>query len=387
LPVAGGRRKLSPKPMIQALQINHYRNHVGTRFEFGRFTLLAGPNGVGKSNVLRCLARFDREGEPSAFAHQSVDNLDDEDLILTVASGGRIWKAATSNWSSEHADSIVYTCEDRSIYREQVVEAWTEAINPSASLSPAVLSQFFYLKPQLNHLSSPHFSDSAKPALRSDGLGLASVLAYLMTSAPERFAAIQAALKDVVPQVVRIRAAREMVEVPELQTVTVKSREIAYTETREMPGDALLFDMKNAEGLTAREVSDGTLVVLALLTAIHQEPQPRVLLIDDIETGLHPAAQESLMKQIRRLLDQIPELQVVATTHSPFVIDQCSPDEVWLLSSDAKGHCHAAQMSRHPQADAALKILTTGEFWTAEGEEWVLPREEAPKPAAPAHAG
>jgi len=183
---------------------------------------------------------------------------------------------------------------------------------------------------------------------------------------------------------------REMVEIPELQTVTVKSREIAYSETRQVPGDALVFDMKNAEGLSARDVSDGTLIVLALLTAIHQEPQPRVLLLDDIETGLHPAAQESLMDQLRQLLDQIPELQIVATTHSPFIIDKCSPEEVWLLSPDAQGQCHAARMSEHPRAEDALKVLTTGEFWSAEGEEWVLSKTKKKKESkapAPANAG
>jgi len=96
------------------------------------------------------------------------------------------------------------------------------------------------------------------------------------------------------------------------------------------------------------------------------------------------------MDQLRQLLDQIPELQIVATTHSPFIIDKCSPEEVWLLSPDAQGQCHAARMSEHPQAEDALKVLTTGEFWSAEGEEWVLSKTKKKKESkapAPANAG
>ena len=372
--------------MIQSLQINHFRNHVGTKFEFGRFTLLAGPNGVGKSNVLRCLNSF----QCNVFQahHNSELETDSSDFFTVVTdSNSNRFVAVGSN------GFVSFRLEDREGY-DVSVDPLDFDLEPKLkkgqSFPSGRLSRVFYLKPELPNLSSPHYSESAKPTLHSSGLGLASVLAYLMTSAPEHFARIQAALKEIVPQVVRIRAVREMVEIPELQTVTVKSREIAYSEKRQVPGDALVFDMKNAEGLSARDVSDGTLIVLALLTAIHQEPQPRVLLLDDIETGLHPAAQESLMDQLRHLLDQIPDLQIVATSHSPFIIDKCSPDEVWLLSPDEQGQCHAARMSEHPQAKDALKVLTTGEFWSAEGEEWVLskkPKRKASKAAAPANAG
>lgn len=375
--------------MIQSLQINHFRNHVGTRFEFGRFTLLAGPNGVGKSNVLRCLMCFGRDFELTQFEHLIGNDFESEDFVISIRSKGLDWVASTRPPSADSKQWIYYKCKDSSNYIEEDWGVGDVFVRPLTNLSPSTFSGFFYLKPELPNLSSPHYSESAHPTLHSSGLGLASVLAYLMTSAPERFARIQDALREIVPQVVRIRAMREMVEIPELQTVTVKSREIAYTEKRQVPGDALVFDMKNAEGLSARDVSDGTLIVLALLTAIHQEPQPRVLLLDDIETGLHPAAQESLMGQLRHLLDQIPDLQIVATTHSPFIIDQCSPEEVWLLSPDREGQCHAARMSDHPRAKEALKVLTTGEFWSAEGEEWVLekkPKKKSSK-AASANAG
>lgn len=372
--------------MIQSLQINHFRNHVGTRFEFGRFTLLAGPNGVGKSNVLRCLSAF----LCNVFQADHDSDLDTDlfDFFTVVVDPNSNRFVAVNSHGT-----IYFRLEDRdgyTIVRDPLDDYDFVRLKDDQRFPFGSLSHVFYLKPELPHLSAPHYSESAHPTLHSSGLGLASVLAYLMTSAPERFARIQDALKEIVPQVVRIRAVREMVEIPELQTVTVKSREIAYSETRQVPGDALVFDMKNAEGLSARDVSDGTLVVLALLTAIHQEPQPRILLLDDIETGLHPAAQESLMDQLRQLLDQTPELQIVATTHSPFIIDKCSPDEVWLLSPDEKGQCHAARMSDHPQAEDALRILTTGEFWSAEGEEWVLSKKakkKVSKSAAPANAG
>lgn len=66
-----------------------------------------------------------------------------------------------------------------------------------------------------------------------------------------------------------------------------------------------------------------------------------------------------------------PGLQIIAATHSPYVLNECSPEEIILMSPDREGYCVAKRLSDHPDSERMLKVLTTGEFWSAEGEGWV----------------
>jgi predicted ATP-binding protein involved in virulence len=122
-------------------------------------------------------------------------------------------------------------------------------------------------------------------------------------------------------------------------------------------------------------MSEGTLLVTALLTALMDTTSsegPQTLLIDDIDQGLHPKAQRDLVGLLRRIQEERKDLQIICTTHSPYVIDEMKAEEVILLHTDDEGIARAKKLSEHPDAERALQVLTTGEFWSAEGEDWVL---------------
>jgi hypothetical protein len=75
---------------------------------------------------------------------------------------------------------------------------------------------------------------------------------------------------------------------------------------------------------------------------------------------------------LRAIQKQQSPLQIVFTTHSPYIVDELAPEETWLLNTDADGVAHARRLSEHPDAEKSLQVLTTGEFWSAEGEGWVV---------------
>jgi len=60
------------------------------------------------------------------------------------------------------------------------------------------------------------------------------------------------------------------------------------------------FNMINGKGLKARQVSEGTLLTLGLLPAIHAENKPGVLLLDDPDRGLHPKAPSGVDRFVAR---------------------------------------------------------------------------------------
>ena len=64
------------------------------------------------------------------------------------------------------------------------------------------------------------------------------------------------------------------------------------------------------------------------------QEKPAILLIDEIENHLHPTWQRRV---IPALLDHFPNLQIFATTHSPFVVAGLKSGQVHLLNRDENG--------------------------------------------------
>ncbi len=102
-------------------------------------------------------------------------------------------------------------------------------------------------------------------------------------------------------------------------------------------------DNISGELLYAGALSSGTqgtllwIWALALKMAHHYdwqegwEKKPAILLIDEIENHLHPTWQRRV---IPALLDHFPNLQIFATTHSPFVVAGLKAGQVHLLKRD-----------------------------------------------------
>jgi predicted ATPase len=87
---------------------------------------------------------------------------------------------------------------------------------------------------------------------------------------------------------------------------------------------------------TQSEVSDGSLIMLALLAAFAQPQPPDILAIDEIERGLHPY----LLQQVVALCRDLAAgklgrpVQVLAATHSPHLLDFLEPHEVRFVTRD-----------------------------------------------------
>ncbi len=86
-----------------------------------------------------------------------------------------------------------------------------------------------------------------------------------------------------------------------------------------------------------KEVSDGTMLILAMLVILHQSPPVDLLLIEEPERGVHPF----LLGQLIGLLRQVSAgelvsrpVQVLMATHSAEVLDHVQPEEVRFLKRD-----------------------------------------------------
>ena len=70
----------------------------------------------------------------------------------------------------------------------------------------------------------------------------------------------------------------------------------------------------------ARGMSDGTLRFLAIVTALLTRPEKSLLVIEEVDNGLHPSRANLLLEMLRQLGEE-RGIDVVVTTHNPTLLD------------------------------------------------------------------
>lgn len=230
----------------------------------------------------------------------------------------------------------------------------------------AALGSAMMLRLDANKLAMPSYLGSVDADVEPDGYGLASTIAQLMTYERERFSTLEQSLIELIPSVHSIRVRRVEIADPKPSTSTARNN-----KPQKVLGDELVLDMRSGRELPASALSEGTLILLGLLSFLTEREPPRLLLIDDLDCSLHPRAQTQLIDLLRKTLDQHPDLQIVATSHSPYLIDELNDDEVWVLNLRDDGTV-AACLADHPDAERFRGVLRTGELLSAVGEDWVI---------------
>ena len=344
--------------MIEQITLENIKSHRRTCLELRPLTVLVGPNAAGKSSVLEAL-RVACWGDGmglEAMVRYGSDRPPKVELLGEV--NGRKWQ-----YSGDPS------ARGLSSFRAPILAPST----PEGWRHGAIHLQFV-----AQNLATPWYSGETIPRLEMDGHGLASVIGHWMTSDPERVQTLTDEVRRILPFVERLRVRRAKIRRSERRVLRLDDKSVPLDEEREVIGEELIFDTVGGKELPASAMSEGTLMIVGLLTALYTSDSPGLVLLDDIEKGLHPKAQRDLVRTLRRLVDERPGLQIVMTSHSPYVVDEMEADEVWVLTLDPEGCTRARCLADHPDAERALDLLTTGEFWSAEGEGWVetLPASE-----------
>jgi predicted ATPase len=109
-------------------------------------------------------------------------------------------------------------------------------------------------------------------------------------------------------------------------------------------------------------ISDGTLRLLALLTALETMPEHGLLCIEEPEHGLHPLVFGPLLDIVREYCPPDGTRQVLLTTHSPDLVDAATPDEMLVVERDGGG---ATEFRRLPAKKLYkwLQDFRLGELW------------------------
>lgn len=146
--------------------------------------------------------------------------------------------------------------------------------------------------------------------------------------------------------------------VPPLKGLSLRR---SYDGAEKVERYGLQFDMTTGAGIDASQMSEGTLLVVALCTATRADSST-VLLVDDIDRALHPVAQRELIRFLRATVKARP-IQVICTTHSPYVLGEFEYSEVRVLR-EVEGESRCVPLDQGPEAERWMKELDAGEYWS-----------------------
>lgn len=386
--------------MIEKVQFRNFKAYRSLDLELEPFTVLVGPNASGKTTLLEGLSLLSTvggtmlEGGWSFWPGPLVQSHGVKDRVVLTASGhwGSVKGSASALSAFEpvthggkadlpfflsgslHGKGFGAGLSDQKLPPGPNVGqtgVWGDVDDSALRQLREGLSATAILRFVPGRLAEASYSDDPVPTLRSDGGGLASVLAYLKLSQDEVFNEIEVALKQVVPAVRRVRIERATVELTSTHTLAVDSQRQEVREIRTLWGNQVVFDMRGAKGVPPGAAGEGTLMVLGLLTALMGPTKPRLVLLDDIELSLHPAAQARLIEALRAIQKRDPELQIVATSHSPFILNYLDPKEVRMTFLAENGFARCEKLTAHPEFEKWKGLMAPGEFWSTVGEEWI----------------
>lgn len=370
----------APTRMIEQLVLHEFKAHRATELHFSRLTMLVGDNASGKSSVLDALAlqgslrppfedilrgawsisNLIRRGAPS---HRST-------LVSSGTHGGDDW---TTTLHLVQTDEQKYTIEasaqagqlkyEASANGERQGDRLGFGYSGDWDLIRTVRGSAAMYRLRAEQIANAAYSYDREVRIKADGTNTAVVLAAMKLGDDERFEIVEEAMRRLVPSLKRVRIRSEVI------TEKLDGVEVPHQ------GSKIYLDFHGAKDVPADGASHGTLILLSLLTTLYGPIRPELILIDDLEQALHPRAQRELVQLLKDLLarPEFSDLQIVATTHSPYAIDLLDPSEVYAFALRDDGSVASKRLSEHPDAEQMKGSLTAGQLWSLDEERnWVL---------------
>jgi predicted ATPase len=221
--------------------------------------------------------------------------------------------------------------------------------------------------PDRDHLLKP-VPLRVSPQMEPNGEGMADALATL---SDERKREVLELVRVANPRVTGFEHPRLEVTESVLTEDANDGRE--YYSKRKL-GVGFSLELREGQAvLRGEQASDGTLWAVALGTLLQTSAgtSEHVLLVDDLDRDLHPRAQFDVAKALREIVLSQPATSLVATAHSPFLLNAFEPDEVFVLLRGEGGRVSARPLAEHPEWAKWRGQLETGEFWSWAEESWV----------------
>jgi len=325
-----------------------YENFKGLRsveatFD-SRLTVIVGPNGSGKTSVLQgvesVISIWANPNDAGGLAKLKTVGATNNLMVQLLGESGEGFGIQDCGHPVENAkDRFLRIKSNKSVVQEKRPSGVTP-------FGPVLRPHY-----RAAEIARPSITQATPPPVGLEGSGLPSLIGYFKLRDDELFDRVEEHFCRVIPNVTKLRVDR--------------------SPSGPAAGEALLFDTTFATKVPADQMSDGTLYILALIVAILGPHRPKTLLIDDLDLRLHPKAQYELVTLLKKFLIEFPDLQIIATSHSPYILDKLESNEVRVTGLGEDGSVTVARLDEHPSFEKWKNSMSPGEFWSHTGEEWL----------------
>jgi predicted ATPase len=351
---------------LHEIHIQGFKSIQDQKLLFGPLNVFIGGNGSGKSNLVGVFHFLNR------IANQQLQTYTGEaggaNALLhfgrkrTEKLGLRVEFRVRAN-ANIYEFGLKPTEEDRFIFDREETFYWDTAKYPKpcddeiwsghveARVAESKKRVARYVIEHLNSYRIYHFHDTSPSArvkqtcdasdnrlLRSDAGNLAAFLYRLQKKETEYFANIEDTIRQAAPFFRRFKLEPDALNPEKIRLEWEEHGSDTYF------GPAAL--------------SDGTLRFICLSTLLLQPELPSLILIDEPELGLHPAAIQVLAGLLQSAATRT---QLIVATQSVTLINQLLPEHVWIVDRE-----EGQSVFRHlKEADMSswLEDYSLGELW------------------------
>lgn len=369
---------------LRKITITGFKSIRDQTLELDRLNVFIGGNGAGKSNLIGAfrflhevinqrlekyvvtrggadnILHFGRKTTPHIKFHLRfedatsfstfdlrIDGTADSGLVIAAELPLAIQKDATT-WYSQPLGYV--TRDDGSVESGTVVDLMTHYSRESKLLEDE-RDEARQVAQALVNCRVYHFHDTSDTAamkgicdvddnrlLRPHAENLAAILYYLQEKKPDYFALIEDTLKQIAPFFGGFQLSPSRLNESKIR---------------------LEWKEKGHDGyFNATVLSDGTLRFICLATLLLQPDMPGLVLLDEPELGLHPAA-ITLLAEL--LVSASQRTQILVATQSVTLINQLTPEQVWTVDREND----QSTFSKLQQDDLSewLGEFALGELW------------------------
>ncbi len=407
--------------MLTAITLNNFKSYKSARLPLAPLTVLIGANASGKSNAIegmRLLAWLANGQKLSAIqyavqkggrvvrgriadlSYRQTDTLGlgcetslgewnrldmsvarrDDELHITEETlthlGAKVPLYKLDQTSAGHNTDVgvAYnnftkgrnkpriTCNDQTAIFTQLTSPATFNGNKKASeIIPVIVKQFerwlstiLFLDPVPARMREYSFPDEKR--LMGDGENLSGVLFNLWGGHSETVGEPYVSHRNDILAFIRSLPEQDISGLSFLKEPR-GGKMVQLTETfgeKSLPYDASLL-------------SDGTLRVLAIAAAMLSAEEGSLVVIEEIDNGVHPSRARHLLAQIREIAER-RKLRVLLSTHNPALLDalpdKAIPDVVYCYRDPKDGSSRLVRLEEIPDypeliAQGALGYLAT----------------------------
>lgn len=349
--------------MITHVRFQNFKALKNAELKLGAFNVIIGPNGSGKSSVLQGLEAMGNPG-PVNWKQTVTAGMPAIELSinLDLKLESRHTKATLNTIPQDQNPLAVFDAK---------FPAPSNSSPPASHVQPSILvfdkagrvasfsnDEVADTVAFLNGVKTFSFQAALMPnrvdarnwkSLKPDGSNLAGALTYLRDKDEDAYDRLRLELNR---------------WIPEYDGIGFENDENGCRTLN-------LRQKFSRQQIPASQLSEGTLLALALLTVAHQPDVPTLIGLEEPDRGLHPRLLRELRDALYRLSFPAdfginrPPIQVVITTHSPLFLDLFKehPEQVIIAEKSADGSATFKNLSDDAQLREIIGDAPLGEVW------------------------